>query len=204
MDTGRIQLSSELEALNKATKPARKHQGANFADDLAHAATTRPANQLLPLYSSDFLGGNSSLSSKPNPLKPLTVDDFGHLVPASHLHPLDEDEPVARVKEPPTDRHAQLVKQSEKLVAQTFYGTMLKQMRESPFKSNLFDGGRAGQSYQSLLDQNLADHMAKGAGGRLVKSLVRSIERKFPDGANLTSALSARPDRNALNNARIP
>jgi Rod binding domain-containing protein len=74
------------------------------------------------------------------------------------------------------DRHAQLVTQAEKWVAQTFYGTLLKQMRESPFKSKLFDGGEGGDAFNSLYDQKLADRMSKGAGGKLVKAIVRKIE----------------------------
>ena len=75
------------------------------------------------------------------------------------------------------NRHDQLVKQTQRLVSQTFYGTMLKQMRDSPFKSKIFDGGRGGEAFSSLLDQHLADRMSRGAGGKLVNSIVRHIER---------------------------
>ena len=51
------------------------------------------------------------------------------------------------------------------LVAQTFYGTMLKQMRNSPFKSKLFDGGRGGEAFASMFDQHLADRMSRGPAG---------------------------------------
>src|SRR3984957_10571743 len=70
----------------------------------------------------------------------------------------------------------QLVKQAEKWVAQTFYGTLLKQMRESPFKSKLFSGGEGGDAFSGLYDQQLADHMSKGAGGKLVDAIVHKIE----------------------------
>jgi Rod binding domain-containing protein len=76
----------------------------------------------------------------------------------------------------PEDRHAQLVKQTEKWVSQTFFGTLLKQMRENPFKSDLFSGGQGGQAFGALYDQQLADHMSKGAGGKLVDAIVRKIE----------------------------
>lgn len=74
------------------------------------------------------------------------------------------------------NRHAQLVTQAEKWVSQTFYGTLLKQMRESPFKSKMFDGGEGGDAFNGLYDQQLADHMSKGAGGKLVTAIVRKIE----------------------------
>ena len=72
---------------------------------------------------------------------------------------------------PPT-HHEKLVKNAQKLVSQTFFGTMLKQMHNSPFKSKIFSGGRGGEAFGSLLDQHLADRMASGAGGRLVDSMV--------------------------------
>jgi len=74
-------------------------------------------------------------------------------------------------------RHAQLVKQTQKWVAQTFYGTMLKQMRKSPFHSELFDGGRGGQVFHEMLDQKIADHMSRNAAPKLVDSIVQKIER---------------------------
>ena len=76
---------------------------------------------------------------------------------------------------PPT-HHDQLVKQTQKWVAQTFYGALLKQMRDSPFKVPMFDGGRGGEAFQSLYDQRLADHMARGTGHKLVNAIVSKIE----------------------------
>ena len=73
--------------------------------------------------------------------------------------------------------HDLLVKQTEKWVSQTFYGTLLRQMRESPFHSDVFEGGNGGKAFTSLLDQRLADRMSRGAGGKLVNSIVRKIER---------------------------
>jgi Rod binding domain-containing protein len=53
---------------------------------------------------------------------------------------------------------------------------MLKQMRNSPFKSKTFDGGEGGQTFNSMFDQNLADKMSTGAGSKLVDSIVDKIE----------------------------
>jgi Rod binding domain-containing protein len=76
-------------------------------------------------------------------------------------------------------QHDQLVHAARIWVAQTFYGEMLKQMRNSPFKSELMDGGRGGQAFANQLDQKLAERMAAGhAGDRLVQSIVRRIENK--------------------------
>src|SRR5579864_715230 len=75
-------------------------------------------------------------------------------------------------------QHDQLVKQAQKWVAQTFYGTLLKQVRQSPFHSKLFDGGRGGQAWGSMYDQQLAEHMARSSGQKLVTDIVRRIEAK--------------------------
>ena len=74
--------------------------------------------------------------------------------------------------------HDKLVKQAQVWVSQTFFGTLLKQMRESPFKSELFSGGRGGQAFSELYDQRLAERMSRGAGTKLVNSIVRKIEGK--------------------------
>lgn len=75
-----------------------------------------------------------------------------------------------------TARHAELVKQTQKWVAQTFFGTLLRQMRQSPFKSDLFDGGKGGEAFHQMFDQHLAERMSVGAGQKLVNSIVRKIE----------------------------
>jgi Rod binding domain-containing protein len=74
--------------------------------------------------------------------------------------------------------HDALVKQTHVWVSQTFFGALLKQMRESPFRSELFDGGRGGQAFGSMFDQHLADRMARGAGKKLVNAIVKKIEAK--------------------------
>jgi len=79
---------------------------------------------------------------------------------------------------PSADPHAQLVTNVEKWVAQSFYGTMLQQMRNSAFKSDLFSGGRGGDTFGELYDQQLTDRMSRGAGAKLVRAIVRRIEAK--------------------------
>lgn len=73
-------------------------------------------------------------------------------------------------------QHQQLVKQTQRWVSQTFYGTLLKQVRESPFKNEMLAGGRGGQAFGSMLDQQLADRMAKSSGSKLVNAIVNKIE----------------------------
>jgi Rod binding domain-containing protein len=108
------------------------------------------------------------------PLEPLAA-------PAPPLIPMAEDDtdfaqglPRHQEKTP----HDKVVETARKLVAQTFYGTMLKQMRNSPFKSEMFEGGRGGQAFAPLLDQHLAEHMARSSDSHLVNAIARKLEGK--------------------------
>ncbi len=78
----------------------------------------------------------------------------------------------------PQSEHARIEQQVQKWVAQTFFGTLMKQMRNSPFKSEMFDGGRGGQAFSELYDQRLVEHMSKASGKKLVGRIVRDIEAK--------------------------
>ena len=115
------------------------------------------------------------------PAQPLKALDLSgpHRVSPRKLESHDLD-PAARLAKPgaANTQHDKLVKQTRNWVAQTFFGTLLKQMENSPFKSEMLSGGRGGEAFSSLYHQRLAEHMAKGAGGKLVNSIVRRIEAK--------------------------
>src|SRR5579871_5457238 len=72
-------------------------------------------------------------------------------------------------------RHEALVKQTQKWVGMTFYGTLMKEMRQDPFRSKLFDGGNGGQAFGSMYDQELAERLGKGTANGLVQSIVQRI-----------------------------
>ncbi len=74
----------------------------------------------------------------------------------------------------------QLFQTAQKWVAQTFFGTLLKQMHDSPFKSEMWSGGRGGQAFAPLMDQHLAERMASASGRSLARSIVKHIQRKSP------------------------
>jgi len=69
----------------------------------------------------------------------------------------------------------ELFKTAQKWVGQTFFGTLLKQMHESPFKSELWSGGRGGEAFSTLYDQHLAERMARASGRPLANSIVKHI-----------------------------
>lgn len=78
----------------------------------------------------------------------------------------------------PPDEHEKLVRNTQKWVAQTFYGAMLKEMRKSPFRNQEFEGGREGEAYEEMFDQRIADRMSQSAGSQLVNGIVSRIEAK--------------------------
>jgi Rod binding domain-containing protein len=75
-------------------------------------------------------------------------------------------------------KHDQLVEQTRKWVAIAFFEPMLKEMRKSPFHSDLLDGGQGGQAFQSMYDERLSEKMSSSASDTLVSSIVRRIEAK--------------------------
>ena len=87
-------------------------------------------------------------------------------------------QPVTSLVRPQPSEHEKIVAQAQKWVAQSFYGTLLKQARESPFHSDEFEGGRGGQAFGPLFDQRMAEHMARGAGRKLPEAIARKIEAK--------------------------
>ena len=79
---------------------------------------------------------------------------------------------------PGPSQHDKLLDQAQRWVSQTFFGTLMKQLRDSPFRSKLLDGGRGGEAFGSLYDQHLADHMSRGVGRKLAESIAKKIEAR--------------------------
>jgi Rod binding domain-containing protein len=94
--------------------------------------------------------------------------------------------------------HEKLVDQTRKWVATSFFEPMLKQMRESPFHSDLLDGGEGGKAFESMYDERLAERMATSATDTLVNSIVRKIE----GGKAYAQHSSAGASKNAVNSER--
>ncbi len=143
--------------LRSTPTPSRSGLGLNTARLPAPGAFERTLNaQLLHPKSA---AAAAALPPEAPALKPLTQTDF---IPGA---------------QPLADEHQTIRRHAERLVAQTFFGTLLKQMHESPFKSELFSGGRGGQAFSPLMDQQLAERMARGAGGKLSEQIARQVER---------------------------
>jgi hypothetical protein len=140
---------------------------------------------LKPLETSSFQEQLDSLSSD-KPLRPFTaLDNIPHIKGDPHraLDPLHAPPlaPLSDLDRVPGQRRAaqseqdQVTAMARKWVAQTFYGTLLRQMRNSPFKSDLFEGGRGGQAFAPMLDQHLIDHMSKGTASKLTGAIARKL-----------------------------
>ena len=145
----------------------RRFSAARWSAIANSAATTRPTatrpgvgpdsavTSLRPLNTDATIPG---FKGQPKPLEPLTAAGVA-------ADPEAEDDTGSRGACRGVRRrreHDKLVETARKLGRQTFYGTMLKQMRNSPFKSEMFEGGRGGQAFAPLLDQHLAEHMSRG------------------------------------------
>jgi Rod binding domain-containing protein len=125
-------------------------------------------------------------------LKPLDLAR----TPRASTRPLREGDlsSAARLTKPAQTQHDRVVAQTQKWVAQTFFGTLMKQMEEGPFKSDLFSGGRGGQAFSSLYHQQLTERMARAAGGKLVNTIVRRIEANQKKTSDLRTPRSEKSD----------
>lgn len=113
-------------------------------------------------------------------------------------HPLKATASLADLNARSTGAGKDLRREAEIFVSQAFFGTLLKQMRESPFRSDLFEGGRGGQAFGSLYDQHLAERMARGAGTKLVNTIVRKLEAKRAYAKDLRNARLRQSGRSAF------
>ena len=112
--------------------------------------------------------GNPLNRPKSIPLKALNP-------PVPPLAPLDDLDRVPGQRASPAEQQDKVTETAQRWVAQTFYGTLMRQMRNSPFKSDLFEGGRGGQAIAPLLDQRLIDSMSKGTAKRLTGAIARKL-----------------------------
>jgi hypothetical protein len=135
------------------------------------APTADAAPRLRPLTADQMIPGFKGQAKPLDPLAPAAP-------PLGPLDDSDTDFAPGLPQRNTQDPHDKVVETARKLVAQTFYGTMLKQMRDSPFKSEMFEGGRGGQAFSPLLDQHLAEHMTRATDNHLVNAIARKLEGK--------------------------
>jgi hypothetical protein len=177
----KIQPVANADPLNRpkqATTPLKPLADSDFAGQLNAVAGQGDSNsgdevrasRLRPLTPIEMVPGVKGPVPPLDPLEP----------PSPPLLPLVESNTTFHPGNPkqPRSEHERVQEQARKWVAQTFYGTLFKQMRESPFKSDLFSGGRGGQAFTPLLDQHLADHMSRASDAKLVHAIARKLEAR--------------------------
>ena len=160
---------------------------------IEHGASTAMGNaaQAHPLTAADLLGpgGRYPVMTKGSgKLKPTDFTPAARQGLPGVAHPLASGNAVAHGKALPSD--ADIEKQAQRLVSQTFFGTLLKQMHDSPFKSEMFSGGRGGKAFEPLMDQHLADRMARGAGKKLTRSIARQLKRRAAHTQPISTSMS--------------
>ena len=96
------------------------------------------------------------------------------LATARHANGLNQ---VVGERAVPAGGRAALERTASQVLAQTFYGTLLRQMQNSPFKSELFSGGRGGQAFGAMFYDQLAMKMSSSIDPRLARSLVKRYEK---------------------------
>ena len=107
-----------------------------------------------------------------NTFKPISAMDRAGVAPSKAFKL-----PAAQNADMPLAQQLQPVAQV--LIAQTFFGTLLKQSENNPYKDERIEGGRGGQMWNSMFHQKLAERMTRGSGQKLVKAVVKSLTRKF-------------------------
>lgn len=83
----------------------------------------------------------------------------------------------APVDQTDADREEDLRKAAEQLVATTFIQPMLAKMREDPFKSDLFHGGRTEEIFGEQLDTILSERIVSRADFSIVDAVYNRIAK---------------------------
>jgi Rod binding domain-containing protein len=104
-------------------------------------------------------------------------------LPATAAKPLDRPWLIR------ADHSNNLEAQSQIFVSQFFFGTLLKQMRSGSMGTGMFDGGSGGKSFQSMLDQRLAEGMSNTPAGRIIAENIALSITKKQHGDNLPNSL---------------
>lgn len=69
-------------------------------------------------------------------------------------------------------------KQIGEFVGNIFYGTLIKQMQESSFKTKYFSGGRGEEVFQGQLGIELAQRLGRSANNPVADKLATAIEKR--------------------------
>lgn len=76
-------------------------------------------------------------------------------------------------------RAAALRRSTGEFVGDIFYGTLLRQMQKSGFKTKYMSGGRAEEAFQGQLAQVLAKRIGRSGNDPVANRLFKSIGRRL-------------------------
>ena len=145
---------------------------------------TKPTLPLARHASINSAGGASKLASSfdLNAARSSATTSFGPATPASFQAAMKAIAATKTAKDagPESPEDAKLRASAETLVNQMFMGSMLKQMRSSPFKDETMSGGKAGEAYAGLFDQHLSARAGGGMGKGLVDVMVKHLKGNRP------------------------
>lgn len=95
---------------------------------------------------------------------PFASASIGHATQAAGPSPMLDPALTA----PPADGEEMTLREAfDTFVGQTFYGTLLKSMRQSLGKPAYFHGGRGEEIFQAQLDQTLVEESSKASAQHL-------------------------------------
>lgn len=77
----------------------------------------------------------------------------------------------------PGDNAGEVKTKAAELVGNLFYGTMMKEIRQST-DNNMFSGGFAGQAFQQQLDTIFVSELSKRQNNQIVESMVRQLSQR--------------------------
>ncbi len=107
-------------------------------------------------------------------VRPMTT---GMSLGTTHFSKVLAMQDTAADRQPET--REQMVRQTaEELVATALVKPLLEQMRNDPFKSDLFDGGQAEEAFGAQMDTIMADRMVQGMRLTVVEGVYRTLMQR--------------------------
>ncbi len=97
---------------------------------------------------------------------------------SSSMRPANFADVYQPTKPAPTDRQLLLQETFQDFVAGTFYKQMLKALRRTHGQPAYFHGGQAEKIFQSQLDQQVAENLARDHGAAFADPLFQSFFRQ--------------------------
>jgi hypothetical protein len=80
---------------------------------------------------------------------------------------------------PTSQRAAALRRATGEFVGDIFYGTLLREMQQSKFKTKYLSGGRAEEAFQGQLSMEIAKRIGRSGNDPVARRLFKSVARRL-------------------------